>query len=927
MLKNLVLVTVLSVLCGCGGGDSGGDNSGGGTGTSPNDPLQQYLNIANQYTGIKTAASLDAVAASRFMQALASLQSEILPSYNDEQAKSTELCPNGGSAVLTPKPGDTEFDIKFSSCAEGGAILHGEATFRVTRRDAVGNVIEGLTIYRDTSLRYNSSQYVLRGNIRHKDLSTSCPTEQNISNLLLTEQGSGVQWYFENFRDLRFGTFGIGCMQEGIQFDGKVFISELGFVTVTTPELLMLPSMVTGSNYQGRLVLAGANAQVFNWRIRNSRTRYETLFTHDFSLSGDSGFSYQYRFGMLTDAMMLDFRDTDADGMPDSWERFYGLDPQNAADASLDLDGDGYSNLDEFAYLGDPADVAIWPSVYQLAVSLRYEEARHSEPVIVYTDFTHTSGAPAYNSELRYQTTSPFMFSESEYNCQVSANRLEASCKIDKIELNSHYQHSIRLEAPATMLNEISAPLTVSLYTSGRNTSTQTEDSITVVRQAADFGFEIYQPYPGTGNLLTVVGEQSSILLRLSQQGVMKDFVPGMKINVTMPQQLGDSSALCRQYDEWQPCTDYTIVHSSTTTEISVVFSANYSGIGMGTIEVIAPDNTDPVANWSFPVIVGLPSSVLQQQIDASADTVISVPAGVYVGGLNLADKYSVLEGDNQQTYLIGKIDANDYSLKQLKLDNGSEIKGFALAGLDITTGSSGAVFTSNRMALPELLLSGNQITANGDIALRKNRFSTAKVQPAFVLASNPISCTSLHFVQNNAVTPYQFIYQNNLFNNASVERGYCAPIHLAGGYNSTIEHNTVSDIYSFIEARADNETQIYVLKVENNIFRNISIAVSLNIDSSYFTRSPHLDISINNNLFDNVEIPLRNANMPHSFTDSIYQPAELNSLGEPLASSAAVDAAVNSQLTDDVFNQPRPIDGNGNGEDIADLGAVERQN
>lgn len=40
--------------------------------------------------------------------------------------------------------------------------------------------------------------------------------------------------------------------------------------------------------------------------------------------------------------------DGDGDGLPDWWEEQYGLDAQDAADAGLDLDGDGLTNLEEF---------------------------------------------------------------------------------------------------------------------------------------------------------------------------------------------------------------------------------------------------------------------------------------------------------------------------------------------------------------------------------------------------------------------------------------------------------------------------------------------------------------------------------------------------------------------------------------------------
>ena len=46
--------------------------------------------------------------------------------------------------------------------------------------------------------------------------------------------------------------------------------------------------------------------------------------------------------------------DSDGDGLPDNWEIEAGLDPNNPADALLDLDGDGASNLLEYALGGDP---------------------------------------------------------------------------------------------------------------------------------------------------------------------------------------------------------------------------------------------------------------------------------------------------------------------------------------------------------------------------------------------------------------------------------------------------------------------------------------------------------------------------------------------------------------------------------------------
>jgi hypothetical protein len=46
--------------------------------------------------------------------------------------------------------------------------------------------------------------------------------------------------------------------------------------------------------------------------------------------------------------------DSDYDGMPDEWERYYGLNPGDPEDALLDRDGDGITNLMEYRLNRDP---------------------------------------------------------------------------------------------------------------------------------------------------------------------------------------------------------------------------------------------------------------------------------------------------------------------------------------------------------------------------------------------------------------------------------------------------------------------------------------------------------------------------------------------------------------------------------------------
>ena len=48
--------------------------------------------------------------------------------------------------------------------------------------------------------------------------------------------------------------------------------------------------------------------------------------------------------------------DADGDGLPDEWEKKYGLNPNDPADANADLDGDDFTNLEEYAAKTDPTD-------------------------------------------------------------------------------------------------------------------------------------------------------------------------------------------------------------------------------------------------------------------------------------------------------------------------------------------------------------------------------------------------------------------------------------------------------------------------------------------------------------------------------------------------------------------------------------------
>jgi len=76
-----------------------------------------------------------------------------------------------------------------------------------------------------------------------------------------------------------------------------------------------------------------------------------------------------YKDGIITDISQVGgypvykgtpYKDSDKDGMPDDWERKYGLNPDSSADAVADLNGDGYTNIEKYIYNIDPLKNVNW---------------------------------------------------------------------------------------------------------------------------------------------------------------------------------------------------------------------------------------------------------------------------------------------------------------------------------------------------------------------------------------------------------------------------------------------------------------------------------------------------------------------------------------------------------------------------------------
>jgi hypothetical protein len=75
---------------------------------------------------------------------------------------------------------------------------------------------------------------------------------------------------------------------------------------------------------------------------------FTTLGKYTFTVTCKDTYNNTRTSNIATFWITNDLNDTDSDGLPDSWEQLWELDPYNASDAGLDPDQDGKTNLQEY---------------------------------------------------------------------------------------------------------------------------------------------------------------------------------------------------------------------------------------------------------------------------------------------------------------------------------------------------------------------------------------------------------------------------------------------------------------------------------------------------------------------------------------------------------------------------------------------------
>jgi hypothetical protein len=269
--------------------------------------------------------------------------------------------------------GTGTLSVSYNACRTGADTINGPASLQVNSYDQANRVMtDGTFSFTRVSFSGPGIDSDLTGTLRKQLAATpnfmdaGAATETMTLNIITQDRASARMTRTQDLRIVNVYSSMTSPTFYNQSINGRVYDSGAGYVDVTTNTMpfkapwgpLYYSNLGQSFPDWGEILLTGATGS----RVRVTALAVD-LAKIEVDADGNGVYenSARLQWSQLASPLAADLADSDGDGMHNSWETAYGLNPLDPSDANTDMDGDGASNLKEYLWGSDPRTTGSTP--------------------------------------------------------------------------------------------------------------------------------------------------------------------------------------------------------------------------------------------------------------------------------------------------------------------------------------------------------------------------------------------------------------------------------------------------------------------------------------------------------------------------------------------------------------------------------------
>ena len=511
---------------------------------------------------------------------------------------------------------------------------------------------------------------------------------------------------------------------------GRIYDSTHGYVDFSTIVAIIFSTITQEYPDGGQLLLTGSlNSGIQVTVISDTHTHL------DLNLDGDASFEILTTLSWSELEITPDLADSDGDGMHDSWEEANGLNSSDSADANLDPDSDGFSNLEEYFDGFDPNDPGSAPLLADLSITKTTIGTPTTGSNFTFRLNIRNVGDLVVN-DIDVVDTLPsevtFISFSSAVGWTCNQAGVDISCSRDSLNVGMTSVIDITVTLPI-IPGSISNTASVSSTTFDANQANNSATLVTNVAPAmADLSIvkDASVSAVGVGDNLTYTVTIRNYGPHTAADVEVTDIITADLTFVSATPTQGNCSG-----SETVIC-NLGMVNNFQIVNIDIIVVPTIEGVFSNTASVTStaqdPDSSNN--NSTEITTVGVSASVIQSQIDAAfnGDT-ISVAPGTYIGTIDFLGK--AINVVSEQGPLVTIIDGAESSSPVVNFVNG-EGPGSVFSGFTVQNGNNGGINVSNASPMITNNIIQNNLKPGSGVGI-EIAFSSATVSGNIIRGNN----------------------------------------------------------------------------------------------------------------------------------------------------------------------------------------------